>query len=260
MQDSSNFPSQPSDASFDRWLEALHERHMRSLTFQEVRRGVQALSSLYVERRSAIGKGAALNGAGKRAAFACFFAPLHFLLIREIVRELGAGGYQPSTIVDLGCGTGVAGAAWALETEPRPKILGIDKNAWALQEARWTYSFFGLRNSARSQDLNTFRLPDRAVIVAGFALNEMSDTEREHLRPVFLSAGNRGSPALIVEAISRRPTPWWADWAQQWRAAGGSEMEWRFRLPLPEPLALLDKASGLNHNELTGRSLWLSGR
>jgi hypothetical protein len=246
--------------AFSLWFQALEERHVRTLSFQEVRRSVQALSSLYVERREAIGKGTALDGAGKRAAFACFFAPLHFLLIREIVRALGAGAVRPSTIIDLGCGSGVAGAAWALELEPRPRLLGIDKSPWALQEARWTYSFFGLRGSARSENLNPLRLPPNAAVIAAFALNELSEDVLDYLRDALLVAAGRGAPVLIVESISRRPTPWWADWLQRWRGDGGSEMEWRFRLPLPERLALLDKASGLNHSELTGRSLWLPGR
>src|SRR5262245_61680697 len=89
-----------------RWLVALQERHGRGLTFQEIRRGLQALSSLYVDRRCRIGSGAALDGAGKRAAFALFYAPLHFLLVRRIVQALGAAAPPPRRILDLGCGTG----------------------------------------------------------------------------------------------------------------------------------------------------------
>src|SRR6266566_8723000 len=55
---------------FVQWLEALERRHLTNLNFSEVRRAVQALSSLYVERRDRIETGSALNGAGKRAAFA----------------------------------------------------------------------------------------------------------------------------------------------------------------------------------------------
>src|SRR5215207_2555953 len=58
---------------FSRWLDALDNRHRQALSFQEVRRSVQALSSLYVERREKLRQGAALDGAGKRAAFATFF-------------------------------------------------------------------------------------------------------------------------------------------------------------------------------------------
>src|SRR6185436_1162285 len=110
------------------WHEALEKRHLAALTFQEVRRAVQALSAIYVEQRDRIDSGAALNGAGKRAAFAMFYAPLHFLLVREVVRALDAGGDAPDTIMDLGCGTGIAGVAWALECDPTPKVIGIDRN------------------------------------------------------------------------------------------------------------------------------------
>src|SRR2546427_6587849 len=99
------------------WFDSLQMRHLSSLTFQEVRRGVQALSTIYVENRGRIDSGAVLNGAGKRAAFAMFYAPLHFLLVREIVRALSATKKKPTTIMDFGCGTGSAGAAWALEYE-----------------------------------------------------------------------------------------------------------------------------------------------
>src|SRR6185436_18384264 len=125
-----------------------------SLTFQEVRRSVQALSAIYVEQRDRIDSGAVLNGAGKRAAFAMFYGPLHFLLIREIIKSLGAVARNtPETILDLGCGTGIAGAAWALEYETPPRLLGVDRNQWALEECKWTYHAFGLRGTTRSGDV-----------------------------------------------------------------------------------------------------------
>ena len=76
-------------------------------------RALRALSSAYVERReSALADHKALDGAGKRAAFALYYGPLHFLLVNHIVREIGVS-FSPGTVVDLGCGTGVAGAAIA---------------------------------------------------------------------------------------------------------------------------------------------------
>jgi hypothetical protein len=36
---------------FSEWLAALDDRHRQALSFQEVRRGAQALSSLYVETK-----------------------------------------------------------------------------------------------------------------------------------------------------------------------------------------------------------------
>jgi hypothetical protein len=73
-----------------------------------------------------LGAGAPLQGVGKRAAFALYYGPLHFLLIREIVRGLGAADKGVRPIVDLGCGTGDAGAAWALEFPRPPRLVGVD--------------------------------------------------------------------------------------------------------------------------------------
>jgi hypothetical protein len=245
---------------FQRWLEALDDRHRRDLTFQEVRRGVQALSSLYVERRGRIGQGAALDGAGKRAAFATYFAPLHFLLVREILLALVVSDRSFPALLDLGCGTGPAGAAWASVMPQAPRVMGVDRNPWAAQEARWTYGVFGLEGSARALDINIFKAPAETAIVAAFILNELSEEARERWRTSMLQSAQRGSPVLVVEPIARKPSPWWDDWATDFTAAGGRSDEWRFPLELPERLALMDKAAGLDHRELTGRSLWLEFR
>jgi SAM-dependent methyltransferase len=244
---------------FNRWLDALDERHRQSLSFQEVRRSVQALSSLYVERRSRLGQGAALDGAGKRAAFATYFAPLHFLLIQQIVRALGAATRPFPALLDLGCGTGAAGAAWASEMDPPPKVLGVDRNPWAAAEARRTYAAFSLDGSTKALDLNTFRLPGGTAVLAAFILNELPEEARERWRDSMLAAARRGSPVLVVEPIAKKLSPWWDDWARDFTAVGGRSDEWRFAVTLPERLALMDKAAGLNHRELTGRSLWLAG-
>ena len=113
---------------FDRWMAELEARHFADLTFPEVSRALRALSSAYVERRQRLAEGAALAGAGKRAAFALFYGPLHYLLIREIVAALpGASGDGPAdvagqpTLVDLGCGTGAAGAGWAAGCRTPPQ-------------------------------------------------------------------------------------------------------------------------------------------
>src|SRR5215210_6798605 len=85
------------DERFQRWIAALEARHLADLTFPEVSRALRALSSAYVERRQRLAEGAALAGAGKRAAFALFYGPLHYLLIREIVQALsGATGNGPA--------------------------------------------------------------------------------------------------------------------------------------------------------------------
>jgi SAM-dependent methyltransferase len=243
----------PADVRFDGWFDALEKRHLADLTFQEVRRSVQALSAIYVEQRDRIDTGAALNGAGKRAAFAMFFAPLHFLLVREIVRALGAAKTMPGTILDLGCGTGIAGAAWALECDPSRKIIGIDRNTWTLQEAKWTYHALGLRGITKSADIRTLPIPPQTAVVAAFTLNELDPETRDRFLARFLKMD---APVLIVEPIARRLAGWWDEWADAFVKAGGRSDSWRFRVDLPEKLKLMDKAAGLDHRELTGRSLW----
>src|SRR5262245_35922123 len=155
------------------WLDALERRHLGSLTFQEVRRSVQALSAIYVEQRGRIDSGAVLNGAGKRAAFAMFYAPLHFLVVREIVKAFGAHQQMPKTILDFGCGTGSAGAAWALECDPHANLIGVDRNGWVLQECQWTYQTLGLRGTTRALDVRTMTPPANTAIIAAFTINEL---------------------------------------------------------------------------------------
>ncbi len=72
----------------DAWLAALNERHLENLTQSEVTRALRALSSCYVERRDKLASGGALDGAGKRAAFALFYGPQHYVLTRAIVASL----------------------------------------------------------------------------------------------------------------------------------------------------------------------------
>jgi len=246
------------DEPFVYWFEKLEQRHLSNLNFSEVRRGVQALSSLYVERRNRrLTGGSALEGAGKRAAFAMFYGALHFLIVREIVRGLKARIPRGCSIVDLGCGTGVAGAAWALESHPKSKIIGVDRSPWVLEESKWTYKTLGLNGTVRPANVAEFHLPAKAAVIAAYTINELDDSARSRFHDEFIKIAERGAPVLVIEPIARRLTPWWNEWDRDWGKAGGREDEWRFRIDLPERLALMDRAAGLDHRELTARSLWL---
>ena len=96
-------------------------------------------------------------------------------------------------------------------------------------------------------------------MVAAFTLNELDEPDRERLRPRLLDAARAGAAVLIVEPIARRSLPWWAAWARAFAFAGGRADEWRFPTRRPDLVARLDRAAGLDHRELTCRSLWLSG-
>ena len=246
---------------FPAFFDALEARQRASLTFPEIRRALVALSSLYVERRERMADGNALEGAGKRAAFALYYGPLHFLLVREVVRGLGPFLATPRHVLDLGCGTGTSGAAWALAGEAPARLDGVDASGWAVAEARWTLRQLGLRGDVTRGDAAAAPLPRApAGVVAAFTVNELADAARARLLPRLLEAAGHGSPVLIVEPISRRVSPWWPEWSKAFAAAGGREDDWRFRPALPPTLALLGKAAGLDAREVTGRSLALPGR
>jgi SAM-dependent methyltransferase len=243
---------------FPAFFEALESRHRADLSFAEVRRSLLALSSLYVERRERMRSGAVFDGKGKRAAFALYYGPLHFLLVREIVRALGPPRRPPRRILDLGCGTGTTGAAWALENEPAAEVAGVDLNGWAVTEARWAIRRLGLRGRATRGDAVSERLPrPPAGVLAAFTVNELDEASRARLLPRLLGAGGGGVAVLVVEPLSRRVSPWWPEWVEAVTSAGGRADEWRFPARLPKTLALLGKASGLDNRELTGRSLAL---
>jgi hypothetical protein len=248
----------PSDDRFARWIARLEARHLAELTFPEVSRALRALSSTYVERRQKLAEGAALSGAGKRAAFALFYGPIHYMLVAHIVRALPGATGNMSTLLDLGCGTGASGAAWAGACKQPPRIVGIDRHPWALGEAAETYRTFGLTGSTRQGDVATVNLPkDRAALLASFTLNEMSEPAREALLARLVDRGSRGDRVLIVEPLAGFVARWWNRWRDLVEAAGGRADEWRVRADLPPIVAKLDRAAGLNHREITGRSLWL---
>jgi hypothetical protein len=241
-------------------MATLESRHFAELTFPEVSRALRALSSAYVERRQKLAEGAALDGAGKRAAFALFYAPLHYLLIDHIAGQLPGTRRPVETLVDLGCGTGASGAAWAGAFDKAPRVIAIDRHPWAVAEAANTYRAFGVPASVRRGDLTTMRLPEgRVAILAAFALNELAAAARDSLLPRFIERAGRGDRILVVEPLARAVAPWWKGWQQAFESAGGRADEWRIRAELPPIVEKLDRAAGLNHRELTGRSLWLAG-
>jgi SAM-dependent methyltransferase len=262
----------------ENWLNTLEKRHLAALTFPEVSRALRALSSNYIERRAKLAGGAALAGEGKRAAFALFYGPLHFMLIQRIVEALPGAADVPPLLVDLGCGTGASGAAWAAFSGIR-RVIGIDRNTWALGEAAFTYRHFGLTAKTERADLASAALPDPgdggprirqsgrgpwtrqspAAFLAAFSLNELPDAGRDALleRLVARHRSNRGDRVLVVEPLAGFVARWWGRWRDAFQAAGGRADEWRFRVELPPIVAKLDRAAGLDHRELTGRTLWL---
>jgi hypothetical protein len=245
----------PTDAAG--WIAALQPRHRGAFTNPEFLKAVRALSARYVERRGELPDRSPLDSAAKRAAFAAFYAPLHFLTVERIVTALDLRRVPAKTIVDLGCGTGVASAAWGLALQPPPAIVGIDVHAWALDEATWTWRSLGLNGRTRRADVLRARFDDRAAIVAGWSVNELDHASRRALLDRLLEAAKRGSTSLVIEPIGRRATPWWPEWEAAFRAAGGRADDWKFDDPLPPILAELDEAAGFRRDALSAKTLTL---
>jgi hypothetical protein len=247
----------------DSWLAALDHRHLADLSSSEVTRALRALSSCYVERREKLAGGGALDGAGKRAAFALFYGPQHFFIAREVLRAVKAeaGPAESRTfnrVIDLGCGTGTAGAAVALEAAVA-RIDGFDLNPWAVHEANWTYRTLGLRGKARIANITKtkIRFPAGSLVLAAYTVNELQAEARTPLLEQLKAAHAHGSAVLVIEPIGRRINVWWDRWAEALIAAGGRQNDWRFRMTLPPRQRSLAKAAGLNVEEQTARSLYL---
>ena len=232
---------------------------MADLTFQEIVRALRALSSCYVERRTKLAGGGALDSRGKRAAFALFYGPLHFILAGHIIRALGdAATRDVAEITDLGCGTGVAGVAWALESGSA-RLHGSDRNAWAVAEANWTYRALGLNGRAVVRDVARTRLPStpQSAILLAYVVNELSEPDRENLADAVKTAQTRGTRVVVLEPIARRVAPWWSEWEKIFTSRGGRADEWRFPSDLPQRQRELARAAGLDPRELTARTLFM---
>ena len=257
----------PADDRLAHWIATLEAKHLAELTFPEVSRALRALSSTYVERRQKLAEGAALSGAGKRAAFALFYGPLHYLLLSHIVEQLPGATENMSTLLDLGCGTGASGAAWANACRDRPaernreagpRIAAVDRHPWAVGEAAATYRAFKIPATVRRGDIANTALPKGpASILAAFTMNELGEPERDALLTQLVERARQGDRVLIVEPLAGFVARWWNRWRDTFEAAGGRADEWRLRAELPPIVAKLDRAAGLNHREITGRSLWL---
>ena len=248
----------------DQWLRALMARHTSALRRPEFLRAIRALSARYVESRAALQTRSPIDSAGKRAAFAAFYAPLHFFTTHAIVQALGLHRRPLRRIVDLGCGTGVAGAAWAAALgSPDVELQGIDANAWAASEATWSWRMLGLHGRARRGDLvraaeslaRERSAGPAAGIVLGWAVNELNPAARARLLGALLDLAGRGTTVLVIEPIARRPVPWWDDWSSAIVSTGGRADAWRLKTTLPAVLADLDEAAGFQRDELSARTL-----
>lgn len=251
------------------WLDALHARHVAPYRPQEFTRALRALSARYVERRSELADRSALDSAGKRSAFAAFYAPLHYLTVREIVRALPDAARHVTRITDLGCGTGVGAAAWesarAEHGAGGPAVItGIDQSQWALEEAKWNWRALGLGGKAKRGDLvaeieaaPTGRTSARPSLLLAWSVNELPRDAQKRLLPLLLDHARAEGHLLIIEPLARGAAPWWDYWAADFAPLGARVDEWKFRVDLPPMLKELSSRAGFNREYLGARSIYL---
>jgi hypothetical protein len=255
-------------ACVDAWLDALVAKHTSSLTQPEFLKAVRALSARYVESRGRLPDRSPIDSAGKRAAFAAFYAPLHFLTTCEIARALVTGTPGADTIVDLGCGTGVASAAWALEQSARPSIRGVDLHPWVLPEAQWNWRQLELQGTARRGDLVDVAAqiaakrpagdsPERTMVMLGWSVNELEAASRTRLLAALTRLAARGVRVVVIEPIARGVSPWWKEWVAAFgRLHGPSRADdWKFDVPLPPALDRMNEAAGFSARTLSARTI-----
>jgi hypothetical protein len=247
------------------WATALIDRHLRDYSTSEFLKAARALSTRYVERRGELDRRSALDSAGKRAAFAVLFGPIHYATVAGIVEALDLP-VELERVVDLGCGTGAASAAWARHRPGDVEIQGIDRSRWALSEARWTWRTLHVQGRTVHGDLvaaasalanrSRGRLDTTGVLTA-WAVNELPRGARDELAATLMALGARGATLLVVEPLSTRVAPWWDEWTQAFAAAGGRADVWHLPNRLPDPLRRLDRDAGFDRDELGARSLTL---
>ena len=248
----------------DEWMAWLEARHLAQLQFAEVARALRALSSAYVERRqTAIPAGRVLDTTGKRAAFALYYGPLHFLATRHVLeaqQEDRGPGPPPRLVVDLGCGTGAVGVAAAAATGAR-RIQGVDVHPWAVAEARATYARCGFDATVTRRRVTGFRLPEApAIIVAGYLANELPDPDRAVLLKGFIRAIRQGSALLVLEPLSGRAAPWWPEWVAALADQGARADTWTLALNPPSLTCRLGIAAGLSPTTAKLRTIYATGR
>lgn len=250
------------------FLAALEQRHLANLTRPEFTKAVRALSMRYVEKRGQLPSRSPLDSAGKRAAFGLFYAPLHMLTVDAAVGAVAAEAH-PTHIIDLGCGTGVCSAAWALRVpEPNPTIDGFDLHPWALEEARWNWRTLGVRGRAVKLDAVTAlervvggRAPLTGTgIIAGWAVNELETPARARLLISVVAALTRGASFLMLEPLARGVAPWWDEWARALAPHGVVAGDYKFDVDLPARLAEFSDGAGFNNRTLSARVMWVASR
>jgi 2-polyprenyl-3-methyl-5-hydroxy-6-metoxy-1,4-benzoquinol methylase len=241
------------------WVAAAHQRWAGGLEFRELRRGVQAVSDLYVHQRGRKSlSDRAADGRGKRAGFVLYYGGLHLLLVQEWLSKRSPVACE--TIWDLGCGPGVVGAAVARWSDCR-RVVASDRMGKHLEVASWTGRQLGVKVITRKAELPGVvgELRGPGMITMGWVINELSDEARTATVHALVRRIRAGMGLLIFAPLSLRASPWWQKVFHCLRDARAEihEEEFRCQPDLPPLIQDLDRATRLNHRTMGARVLYV---
>ena len=220
---------------FDHWLRNRTAAAEQELTFRQIRQGVRR-PKRPPSRMRGQAPNKPLEGRAKRAAFATFYAAIHFRTVQGWLEAHPLDSHSGlKRILDLGCGTGAVGSAIALGLQPHPEVKGLDRSAWAVAEARETYRAFGLQGTAKRITLpgGLPRGEQGELMVAGWSINELDDAARSRLLPA-IGAALTAVLGSHFRANFRANPPWWPSWQSTLSQWCSEESKIKFQWERPD--------------------------
>ena len=242
---------------FPAFFAALEARQRAELTFQEIRRALQALSSLYVERRERLSgrrsTGPASVPPSRSTTGRCTSCSCARSCARSgrAAARLGASSIWAAAL-GRPAPRGRSGARRPHGRRDRQQRLGRRRGALDAAAARSARQGQPRRRGVGGAAGPAARHPRRVH------RQRAAGRRARALLPRLLDAAEAGSPVLIVEPIARRMSPWWPEWAGPSAQAGGREDEWRCRPPCRRR-SRCSQGGRARRAQLTGRSLSLPG-
>lgn len=244
---------------FDRWLEQNLERYQQTLTFTEIRKGVQALAELYSHQPPPEDLASRIiDGQGKRAALATYYAALHFLTAYHAREMVGIGEGAPvRRVIDLGSGSGAAGAAVAAGLAAPPRLLALDRSGWALDETRETWRAFGLSGQVQRVELPAHlpRCSPGDLLCLGWIVSALEPASRRTLLRKLTAMVKRGLGLLLLEPAAVSAEQWWPTLREQLAPYGIREELVRVSIRRPRFIQDMDKAARQDHQVIGARVL-----
>ena len=134
--------------AFSKWVAALEARHLADLRVPVCRRCGHCRQRMSNgdashRRRPAAGMCAAPRQCGQACRVCTVLCAASFH--RRHRSRAGASTHTRAAVDRRSrCGTGAAGAAWALASPTAPSVIGIDRHPWAVDEANWSYQQLGI--------------------------------------------------------------------------------------------------------------------